>query len=98
MQLADINGDGDKDLITGKRFYAHNGHDPGGKDPVVMYWYEVQRKKTRRRSLFRTKSKRAATPESAPSSPSRTFDGDGTLDIILGNKKGVNVLLQKRDK
>ena len=29
----DINGDGSKDLITGKRFFAHNGKDPGANEP-----------------------------------------------------------------
>ena len=28
-QLVDIDGDGIKDLITGKRWWAHNGNDPG---------------------------------------------------------------------
>ncbi|MFZ4764409.1 MAG: FG-GAP repeat domain-containing protein, partial [Roseimicrobium sp.] len=26
--LADINGDGIQDIVTGKRYWAHNGHDP----------------------------------------------------------------------
>ena len=31
MALADIDGDGVKDIVTGKRFFAHNGNDPGGE-------------------------------------------------------------------
>jgi len=27
--IADINGDGKPDILTGKRFMAHNGNDPG---------------------------------------------------------------------
>ncbi|MFA6545113.1 MAG: VCBS repeat-containing protein, partial [Limisphaerales bacterium] len=41
--LADINGDGLPDLVTGKRWYAHNGGDPGGKEPAVLYWFEQKR-------------------------------------------------------
>ncbi len=40
--LADLNGDGQLDLITGKRFHAHNGMDAGGHDPLGVYWYEFR--------------------------------------------------------
>lgn len=32
LAMADLDGDGRDELITGKRYYAHNGGDPGGKD------------------------------------------------------------------
>ncbi len=32
--LVDLNGDGRQDLVTGKRFMAHNGGDPGEKEPL----------------------------------------------------------------
>jgi hypothetical protein len=28
------------DLVTGKRYMAHNGHDPGEREPLGVYWYE----------------------------------------------------------
>lgn len=40
LALADVNGDGRLDLLTGKRFMAHNGNDPGEKEPLGLYWYE----------------------------------------------------------
>jgi hypothetical protein len=40
---ADMNGDGLVDFVTGKRFWAHNGHDPGEKEPAVLYWFELSR-------------------------------------------------------
>ncbi|MCU1238154.1 MAG: repeat protein [Candidatus Solibacter sp.] len=40
LVLADINGDGQLDLVTGKRFMAHNGKDPGEREPLGVYWYE----------------------------------------------------------
>ena len=39
--LADLNQDGRPDLVTGKRFMAHNGHDPGEREPLGVYWYAV---------------------------------------------------------
>lgn len=39
LVFADLNGDGQEELITGKRYYAHNGSDPGGQDPPCLYYY-----------------------------------------------------------
>ena len=40
MALADMNGDGQPDLITGKRHFAHNEKDSGAFEPSVLYWFE----------------------------------------------------------
>ncbi len=38
--LVDLNGDGQLDFVTGKRFMAHNGSDPGEREPLGVYWFE----------------------------------------------------------
>ncbi|HEX7070954.1 MAG TPA: FG-GAP and VCBS repeat-containing protein, partial [Rhodothermales bacterium] len=43
LAVADLNGDGLPDLITGSRFFAHNGNDPGEFDPTLLVWYEASR-------------------------------------------------------
>ena len=35
----DLDGDGQGELITGKRFRAHNDGDPGGLEPACLYYY-----------------------------------------------------------
>lgn len=40
MQWVDIDGDGKNELITGKRYRAHNDHDPGSDDPIGLYYYK----------------------------------------------------------
>lgn len=42
MAMADINGDGYPDLVTGKRYFAHNGDDPGAYEPAALYWFEFR--------------------------------------------------------
>jgi len=37
---ADIDGDGQCELITGKRYRAHCGKDPGADDPVGIYYFK----------------------------------------------------------
>ncbi len=39
LEWADITGDGKPELITGKRYRAHNGKDPGAEDPVGLYYF-----------------------------------------------------------
>lgn len=40
MEWADIDEDGKPELITGKRFRAHNGNDPGSRDPIGLYYFK----------------------------------------------------------
>jgi hypothetical protein len=44
LLLADIDGDGQPELITGKRYRGHSGADPGSYDPVVVYAYKLPTK------------------------------------------------------
>jgi hypothetical protein len=37
---ADIDGDGKPELVTGKRYRAHNGSDPGGYDDIGIYYFK----------------------------------------------------------
>ena len=87
-QLADIDGDGVKDLITGKRWYAHNGRDPGGDEPAVLYWFKI------------VPGGKSGDAEFIPyqidddSGVGTQFvvldiNGDGKMDIVVGNKKGT---------
>ncbi len=89
-ELIDINGDGQSDLVTGKRYMAHNGSDPGEKEPLGLYWYEY-RKATGNggvewiRHLIDYGSRMGAGLQV------RTvdIDGDGDLDVVAGGKSGV---------
>jgi hypothetical protein len=40
MEWSDIDNDGQKELITGKRYRAHNGNDPGSNDPFGLYYFK----------------------------------------------------------
>ncbi len=44
LALVDIDQDGIKDILTGKRFWAHMGKDPGGNQAPVLYWFKTVRK------------------------------------------------------
>ena len=95
VEYVDLNGDGSKDFITGKRFYAHNGHDPGGKDPVVMYWYEIKKAKNTPPEFVRHEIVEGRDTGIGTQFLVKDITGDNRPDIILSNKKGVNILLQQ---
>jgi len=40
MTLSDIDNDGVSELITGKRYRAHNDNDPGAHDPIGLYYFK----------------------------------------------------------
>ena len=93
VRLVDMNGDGLKDIITGKRWYAHQGHDPGGKEPAVLYWFELRRPAKGRVQYVAHK----IDDDSGVGTQYEVQDinGDRRPDIITANKKGVHVFLQK---
>lgn len=85
--LVDINADGLPDLITGKRYFAHNGKDPGGLDPQVLYWFELQRDENNQPYWI---------PHLIDNSSGvglqvivDDVNKDGLKDILVGNKKGI---------
>ncbi len=41
LQLFDIDNDSVLELVTGKRYHAHNGHDPGAEEPLGLYYFEI---------------------------------------------------------
>lgn len=95
MCFADMNGDGLPDLITGKRWWAHGpSGDPGSDQPAVLYWFE----------LSRQDGKPVWTPhlidhDSGVGTQFEVVDtnGDGLLDIVVGNKKGAFLFVQERE-
>jgi hypothetical protein len=91
--LADIDRDGVKDLVTGKRHFAHQGKDPGGHDPAMLYWFELRRPESGGPEFVLHE----IDDDSGVGTQFEVVDmnADGRLDIVTSNKKGVYVFLQK---
>ncbi|NBV46052.1 MAG: cytochrome C [Planctomycetia bacterium] len=89
LALADIDGDGQDDIVTGKRWWAHGAKgDPEPDAPAVVYWFRGTRG--------------ADGPEFVPhlihddsgvgvQVTVGDASGDGVADVVVSNKKGTFV-------
>jgi hypothetical protein len=97
MHCVDINGDGLKDLVTGKRFWAHGPKgdaDPGA--PAKLYWFEA---KMNSDGLIRFVP-HVIDDDSGVGTQFTVVDvnGDKLLDVVTANKKGVFLFEQVRER
>ncbi|MBL8269856.1 PVC-type heme-binding CxxCH protein, partial [Steroidobacter sp.] len=93
VQLADIDGDGLKDIVTGKRFWAHGPKgDPEPTAPAVLYWFKLQRDGGRVTFVPHLIDDDSGVGTQLTVADVNT---DGFLDVVVANKKGVFVHKQK---
>ncbi len=93
VAFMDMNEDGLPDLITGKRFFAHQGKDPGGLEPALLYWFELQRDEDNSpRWIPHLIDDQSGVGLQVVI---EDLNEDGKLDIVNANKKGVIYFLQE---
>jgi hypothetical protein len=89
--FADIDGDGIKDYIVGKRYFTHldNYFDPDTYSPPVLYWYKTVRNKEAPGGaefipeLIHNRSGVGSEVDAVD------LDKNGTLDIITSTNNGT---------
>ena len=97
MALVDMNGDGLKDILTGKRFWAHGPQ--GDKEPsaaAVLYWFELRRDPQKGVQYI----PHMIDDDSGVGTQVTAVDlnGDGIPDVIVSNKKGTFIHLSQPSK
>ena len=88
MTLVDLNGDGQPEIVTGKRYMAHNGRDPGEREPLGVYWYEWFTANGRlewKKHIIDYSSRAGGGMQI----PVIDIDGDGDLDVVTAGKSGL---------
>jgi hypothetical protein len=89
LKFVDIDGDGEPELIAGKRYRGHNGHDPGSYDPLVIYYYKIDRKTAQ---FTRYAISVNGTAGAGTQFVTEDLDKDGDIDIAVAGKSGVHFL------
>ncbi|MFG0265170.1 MAG: PVC-type heme-binding CxxCH protein [Rhodopirellula sp. JB055] len=93
LEAIDVDGDGRRDIVTGKRYLAHAGKDRGGLQAPLVVWFR------------NVKSDAPGGMEFIPHVIHESsgvgvdvittdFNGDCRVDILTGNKKGLTVHFQ----
>lgn len=87
--LIDLNRDGRPDFVTGKRFMAHNGSDPGEREPLGVYWYEVRKTAAGGPEWIRHLVDYGGRMGAGMQIPAADIDEDGDLDLVCAGKSGL---------
>jgi hypothetical protein len=92
VQFVDLDGDGLKDLVTGKRYWSHGLSEPGSNKPAFLYWLKAKKSS----DGVTTFTPYPIDDDSGIGTQFEVIDinGDGKLDIVTSSKKGVYVHLQ----
>jgi hypothetical protein len=92
IDLVDMDGDGIRDIVTGKRFWSHGRTgDPDRNDAAVLYWFRVSRSANGSVDFvpYLIDSESGVGTQVVATD----LNGDGLPDVIVGNKRGAFVHL-----
>jgi hypothetical protein len=94
VDLVDMDGDGLKDIITGKRYWAHGATgDAEPNAPAVLYWFKLVRHADKSVDFIPyliDDNSGIGTQVVAGD-----VNGDKLPDVVVGNKKGTFVFLHE---
>jgi hypothetical protein len=97
IDLVDMDGDGLKDIVTGKRFWAHGTHgDADPTAPAVLYWFKLERNADKTVDFIPY----LIDDDSGIGTQVVAGDvnGDKLPDVVVGNKKGTFVHIHQVKK
>jgi hypothetical protein len=90
-----MDGDGLKDIVTGKRFWSHGRTgDPDRNDAAVLYWFRLVRNPDRSVDFVPY----LIDDQSGVGTQVVATDvnGNGLPDVVVGNKRGTFVHLHEK--
>ena len=92
LALADVDGDGLTDVVTGKRYRSHNFREEGSRDPPYLFWLRLERDDEGARFSVQVVHDDSGVGTQVVATDA---NGDGLVDMVVGNKHGTFVHLQR---
>lgn len=93
IDLVDMDGDGLKDIVTGKRYWSHGRVGAPDRDaPAVTYWFKLVRGKDGVDWVPHLMSDEVGVGTQVVAGD---INGDKKPDVVVGNKKGAFVLIHE---
>ncbi|MBN1844939.1 MAG: HEAT repeat domain-containing protein [Sedimentisphaerales bacterium] len=89
MLFVNLDGDSQAELLAGKRYRAHNGNDPGGRDPLCIYYYKYARQTG---AWTRHPVHEGGAVGLGINTACADMDSDGDLDIVAPGKSGLYLI------
>ncbi len=89
MQWVDIDGDGQCELLTGKRYRAHCGNDPGSTDDYGIYYFKWDGEHFVKQIICHGSARE--TTGLGIHFATADLTGNGRLDIVAPGKDGLYV-------
>lgn len=93
VNLADVDGDGLKDIITGKTYYSHHKQSPMWDAGAVVYWFRLVRGKE---GVDWIPYKADGEAGIGRQLSVADLNDDGLLDFVVGGMKGAHVLIHNK--
>ncbi len=96
MMLADIDGDGLKDIVTGKRWKGHFGENPTDPDAFgdpVIYWFRLVRENGEVRYIPELVNNHSGVGNDFTDVD---LNKDGLTDIMTSTRLGTKIFLSRR--
>jgi hypothetical protein len=87
--MADLNRDGQPDLVAAKRYWGRNGTEPAEREPMGIYWYEFRPGLNGAVEWIRHIVDYGGRAGGGLQMEVRDIDGDGDLDVITAGKTGL---------